>query len=178
MQGLADFAADIGIAIAYLVPAFGYIFAIVAFLFGAWGFWQQAQPHNPLRGKPWLPWVALVLSGVFASFDRILTMANNSGGSSITVGTGGAFGYVPSASGVLGSTPANTVVNVVEIFQGFFQSFGAMMALMAVLAWWAVMRGVSRRHQGGCLVQFAFGVMLINVLPLASFLAALFSANS
>ena len=37
MQGLADFAADIGIAIAYLVPAFGYIFAIVAFLFGAWG---------------------------------------------------------------------------------------------------------------------------------------------
>ena len=96
----------------------------------------------------------------------------------ITVGTGGAFGYVPSASGVLGSTPANTVVNVVEIFQGFFQSFGAMMALMAVLAWWAVMRGVSRRHQGGCLVQFVFGVMLINVLPLATFLTALFSANS
>ena len=51
-------------------------------------------------------------------------------------------------------------------------------ALMAVLAWWAVMRGVNRRHQGGCLVQFVFGVMLINVLPLATFLAALFSANS
>ena len=51
----------------------------------------------------------------------------------ITVGTGGAFGYVPSASGVLGSTPANTVVNVVEIFQGFFQSFGAMMALLVLL---------------------------------------------
>ncbi|CAM3952723.1 Hypothetical protein RMHFA_05086 (plasmid) [Roseomonas mucosa] len=175
MQGLANFAADVGGAITFLVPAFCYLAAIAAFLFGAWGFWQQAQPHNPFRGKPWIPWVSLVLSGVFASFDGILTMANRSGGSSIIVGTGGAFGYVPSASGALGATPAETVVNVVTIFQGFFQAFGAMMALMAVFAWWAVMRGISRRPQGGCLVQFVFGVMLINVLPLATFLAALFA---
>ena len=134
MQGLANFAADVGGAITFLVPAFCYLAAIAAFLFGAWGFWQQAQPHNPFRGKPWIPWVSLVLSGVFASFDGILTMANRSGGSSIIVGTGGAFGYVPSASGALGATPAETVVNVVTIFQGFFQAFGAMMALMAVFA--------------------------------------------
>ena len=180
MQGFVDFAAEIGIALAYLVPAFAYLAAIGTFLFAGWGFWQQAQPANPFRGKPWIPVLSLILSGVFAAFPRILTLASNSGGGSVTVGTGGAFGYVPSvgAGGVLGATPAETIVNVVQVFQGFFQAFGAMMALLAVFTWWSVVRGASRRGQGGCLVQFAFGVALINVLPLSRLLATLFRANT
>ncbi|USQ74037.1 hypothetical protein NF552_22825 (plasmid) [Roseomonas mucosa] len=55
MQGLANFAADVGTAIAYLVPALCYLAAIATFLFGAWGFWQQAQPHNPFRASPGSP---------------------------------------------------------------------------------------------------------------------------
>lgn len=180
MQGLVDFAADVGIALAYLVPTFAYLSAISAFLFAGWGFWRQAQPDNPFRGKPWIPLVSLLLSGVFASFDSVLTMANRSGGSAVTVGTGGPFGYAPAtgAGGVLGATPAETIVNVVEIFQAFFQSFGAMMALFAVIAWSAAMRGTSRRSKGSCGIQFAFGVALINVLPLSRFLAEIFRANA
>jgi hypothetical protein len=180
MQGLVNFAADIGIAIAYLVPAFAYLMAIGTFLFAGWGFWQQAQPASPFRGKPWIPVVSLLLSGVFAAFPRILTLASNSGGGSVTIGNGGAFGYVPAAGagGVLGSTPAETVINVVQVFQGFFQAFGAMMALLAVFALWSVIRTASRRSMGSCFVQFAFGVALINVLPLSRFLAAIFRANT
>lgn len=180
MQGFVDVAAEGGIAIAYLVPAFAYIMAISSFLFAGWGFWLQSQPINPFRGKPWVPVLSLLVSGVFASLPRILTMATNSGGGSVTVGTGGSFGYVPSVStsSVLGSTPAETVVNVVEVFQQFFQAFGAMMALMAIYASWSVVRGASRRGQSGCLVQFVFGVLLINVLTVAQYLTKLFQANT
>lgn len=180
MQGFVDFGRDIGLALAVLLPAFCYLAALGLFMTAGWGFWRQSQPDNPFRGKPWLPVIALVLSGVFASFDRILTMANISGGSTVTVGVGGAFGYVPPATtgGVLGATPVATVINVIEIFQHFFQAFGAMMAFFAVLTWWAVMRGTSRRGSSSCLVQFVFGVMLINVLQLSTWLSDIFRANT
>ena len=46
----------------------------------------------------------------------------------------------PSASGVLGSTPGASVVNVVQLFQYFFQAFGAACVFYVVtsytLAFW------------------------------------------
>ena len=82
MQGLVDFASQIGEVFAVLLPTFAYLTALGCFLFAAWGFWMQGQPHNPFRGRPWIPFVSLILAGAFASFDKILSMALASGGSS------------------------------------------------------------------------------------------------
>src|SRR3954451_22666497 len=114
MSGLVAFASQIGLVFSSLLPAFCYLGAMVLFIIAAWGFWQQAQPHNPYRGRPWIPLVSLLLSGVLASFDRILTMANITGGSTVTVSLA-AIGYVPpTGSGTfLGANPATTIVNVV-----------------------------------------------------------------
>jgi len=177
MQGLVNFAAEVGGALAILLPAFSYLAAIGLFIFAGWAFWRMAQPDNPWRGKPWVPVMSLVLCGVFASFDRILTMANRSGGSSVNVVlTSSLTGYSPAtpAGGMLGATPGDTILNVVTIFESFFQAFGAMVAFFAILTWWNVMRGVSNRRPGGCFVQFVFGVMLINVLQISTWLVAIF----
>src|SRR5271157_3125780 len=80
MQGLVDFASQVGEAFAVLLPTFAYLAALGCFLFAAWGFWVQAQPHNPFRGRPWIPFVSLILAGAFANFDKILSMALASGG--------------------------------------------------------------------------------------------------
>ncbi len=177
MQGLVNFASQIGFGMDILLPAFCYLAAIGLFLFAGWGFWQQSQPHNPFRGRPWIPWVALVLCGACASFDRLLTKANVSAGTNLPVSlVAGLTGYTaPTATGVLGATPANTVVNVVQLFQGFFQAFGAMACFFAVMAWWAVVKAQSNRSQTGCSVQFAFGIMLINILTISQWLANTFS---
>ena len=176
MQGLANFAAAVGQCFQILLPTFCYIAALSLFLFAGWGFWRQAQPDNPFRGKPWVPFVALLFCGVFASFDRFLTLANRSGGSSITVGfAAGLSSYTaPSTTDVLGSTPADSIVNIVQIFQLFFQAFGAMMAFAAVYALWSVMKGTSRRTPGAFFVQFVFAVMLINVLTISQWLVSFF----
>lgn len=73
MQGLVNLVNDFALAMAWLLPMACYIAAWIAFLTGAWGLWQQRQSQNPFVGRPWVPWIGIVLSGVFATFDRILT---------------------------------------------------------------------------------------------------------
>lgn len=178
MEGLVRFASEIGFALAALLPTFCYLAALGSFLFAAWGFWMQARPDNPFRGRPWIPIVSLVLCGAFASFDKVLTMANASGGSAINVSIGALTSYTPpdAPGNPLGATPGDTILNVVALFQKFFQAFGAIAALFAVSSWRSVINGRSRRSQGGCGVQFVFGVMLINILSIAQWIVGIFRA--
>jgi hypothetical protein len=180
MQGLVDFASQIGEAFAILVPTFCYLAALACFLFAAWGFWMQSQPHNPFHGRPWIPFLSLVLSGAFASFDKVLSMALASAGSTVTASISSLSSYsaptVPDASTLMGPTPSATLVNILTLFQAFFQSFGAMVAFFALLAWRSVVNGHANRSQMGCVVQFTFGIMLINILAIANALIAMFVA--
>jgi hypothetical protein len=180
MQGLVDFASQIGEVFAVLLPTFCYLAALACFLFAAWAFWMQTQPHNPFRDRPWIPFVSLVLAGAFASFDKVLSMALASGGSSLSASITTLSSYSPpsvSASpSMLGSTPATALVNVVTLFQAFFQSFGAMCTFFALLSWRSVVNGHANRSQMGCVVQFVFGIMLINILAIANALVAMFVA--
>jgi hypothetical protein len=180
MQGLADFASQIGEAFAILVPTFCYLAALSCFLFAAWGFWMQSQPLNPFRGRPWIPFLSLVLAGAFASFDKVLSMALATGGSSLTASISSLSSYsaptVSDASTLMGSTPSATLVNIVTLFQAFFQSFGAMVAFFALLSWRSVVNGHANRSQMGCVVQFVFGIMLINILAITNALVTMFVA--
>ncbi len=177
MQGLVDFASQIGLIFAILLPPACYLGACALFLQAGWGFWLQAQPDNPYRGRPWVPWLSLVLCGVLASFDRFLTKANVSAGSGVVVSLSPLVSYAPvTPSGAfLGATPGATIVDVVVLFQAFFQAFGAMACLFAVLSWHARMKGRSNASPGGCGVQFAFGIALINVKTIAQWLVNTFT---
>ena len=83
--------------------------------------------------------------------------------------------WIPMAALLLGSTPADSVVAIVQTFQLFFQAFGAMMAFAAVYALWSTMRGTSRRTPGACFVQFVFAVTLINVVTVSQWLVGFFT---
>jgi hypothetical protein len=177
MQGLTTFAYAVGQGFAVLLPTFCYLASLSLFLFAGWGFWRQSQPDNPFRGKPWIPIASLLFCGVFASFPRFLTLANRSAGSDITVGIAGLSSYsTPTpTSNILGTTPADSVVAIVQTFQLFFQAFGAMMAFAAMYALWSTLRGTSRRTAGACCVQFVFAVMLINVVTISQWLVGFFT---
>ena len=177
MQGLVNFAQQCALIFAVLLPTFLYISALALFLFAVWGMWMQAQPHNPFRGRPWVPWVSLIMSGAFASFPTILNKVNISAGSTVTTQVvAGLQSYTtPNTTNILGATPGDTVLNIVEAFQGFFQAFGAMCVFFAMLAWHAIVAGRSNRSQSSCAVQFVFGVMLLNVLTISHWLVNVFT---
>ena len=152
MQGLVDFASQVGEAFAILIPTFCYLAALMCFLFAAWGFWMQSHPQNPFFGRPWIPFLSLVLSGAFASFDKILNMALATAGSSVTASISSLSSYspptVPNGSALMGASPSATLVNIVTLFQAFFQSFGAMVVFFALLSWRSVVNGQANRSQG------------------------------
>lgn len=177
MQGFVNFAGYLGNAIAILLPTFCYLAAIALFLTSTWGFWMQSHPHNPYRGRPWVPFIALLLSGAFASFPAMLTMANNTVGTGVQAQVSALTSYVPPpvGGGVLGASPGEAIVNVVKLFLGFFQAFGALCCFFAMWNWNAVMAGRSNRSAGGCGVQFLFGVMLINILTVSKWLVSVFT---
>ena len=177
MQGLVNFAQQCALIFAVLLPTFLYCSALGLFLFAAWGLWQQAQPHNPFRGKPWIPWVSLLLSGACASFPAILNKVNISGGSTVAMNVGSdltSYTSTIDTSSILGATPGDTVLNIVQAFQGFFQVFGATCCFFAMMAWWAVMSGRNNRSWGGCGVQFVFGAMLMNIYTISQWLVGVF----
>jgi hypothetical protein len=151
--------------------------SLFCFIFSAWGFWLQASPGNPFAGRPWVPLISLLLSGAFASFTKVLSMANASAGTNLAVTLNPLTSYTPPTAPVgLGATPGDTMVNVVTLFQLFFQSFGAMACFVAMVRWRSVINGQSNSSQTACLVQFAFGIMLINVLTIAQWLQTIFQA--
>ncbi len=178
MQGFVNFASQIGLIFAVLLQPACYLGALALFLYAGWGFWRQAQPDNPYRGRPWVPSVSLLLCGVLASFDRFLTKANVSAGSTVVVRMSDAVSYTPTASTatVLGANPGEMIVNTVQLFALFFQSFGAMACLVAVFAWHASMTGRGNHSRSACGVRFAFGIALINIQTLSRWLVATFTA--
>ena len=64
MQGLVSFASQIGLAFAIVIQPICYLGALFLFLKGGWGLWRMAQPDNPHRGRPWVPFVSILIAGV------------------------------------------------------------------------------------------------------------------
>ena len=174
MQGFVNFTSQVGLIFAVLLHPACYLGALGLFLYAGWGFWRQSQPDNPYRGRPWVPSVSLLTCGVVASFDRFLTKANVSAGSTVVVRFSDAVSYTPTAATgtILGANPGEMIVNVVDLFAQFFQSFGAMACLVAVFAWHASNTGRGNHSRSSCGVRFAFGVALINIQTLARWAVA------
>ena len=173
MQGLVDLSTAIADGMSILLPAFCYLMACACFCFALWTLWTWSEPHSRYshwhHHRPWVPWVSLLLSGVFATFPQFLTMANVSAGTSLTVGlTTYAPTTPPNANNILGASPNASVVNVVTLFQYFFQAFGAACVFWAIVRWRGIINGRMQGSPTSCGVQFVFGVCCINIVTIAT----------
>jgi len=182
VQGLVNLTTGIADGIAVLLPAFCYLAACSCFLFFGWTLWTWSQPHHRHHHslhKPWVPFVSLVLTGVFASFPSFLTRADVSAGTGLAVSlTGYAPTTPPIAPGTLvGANPQQTVTNVVTMFQHFFQAFGAACVFWSIMRWRAIVNGRAEGSPTACAVQFVFGVMCINVVSVANGVLAYFETG-
>jgi hypothetical protein len=181
VQGLVNLATTIADGISVLLPAFCYLAACGSFLFAAWAFRNYAyypDHRHHFHARPWIPWVSLVLCGVFATFPGFLTMANVTEGSGLVIGlTTYSPTTPPVASNPLGATPGATVVNVVTLFQYFFQAFGAAVVFWAIVTWRAIINARSNGSQTACGVQIIFGVLLINIISVANGIVSLLTTG-
>jgi len=182
MQGLVNFTTAIADGIAVALPTFCYLAACGCFMYFAWTLWKWSEPHGRYHHhrieRPWAPFISLALSGVFASFPTFLTMANVSAGTNLVVGlTAYSATTAPDASGVLGTTPDATVINVVTLFRYFFQAFGAACVFWAILRWRGIINGRLNGSPTACGVQFAFGILCINIVTVATGIESFFNTG-
>lgn len=171
MQGFANFADDIGQAISVVLPALCYILGMGFILAAGCGLWHLSSGrHSRLAARPWMPFVTLFIGAALLTFDRMLNLGEATLGSSQQVSVAdGMTSYTPpaaGASGVVGTSPEQTILNVVNMFQYFFMSYGALVVLTGILALHHVSEG--RRSHGPLLpaiqIAFGFGVMNINTI--------------
>lgn len=172
MEGLVNFLRDIAIAGSWFLPAACYIAASFLFIGGVWGIWQQSQPQNPYVGKPWVPYLSIVLSGAFAAFDRILTKSAKSADLDVDVSLSSESptGYTGGGTLLNGAGPHDAILEIVKDFALFFQVFGAWVAFFALLSWKDSAAGKNNRTKLACLGQFALGVILLNPVKEANWL--------
>ncbi len=182
MQGLVNFTTAIADSIAVGLPALCYLMACSCFFFAVWTFrgWAYTHHghHHHFHNRPWVPFVSLILCGVFASFPQFLSKANVSAGTDLVVSlTTYAATQPGNVNNILGATPQNTVVNVVRLFQYFFQAFGAACVFWAIVTWRSIVNGRTNGSPTGCGIQFAFGVMCINIVTIANGVVRLFQTG-
>jgi hypothetical protein len=181
MQGLVDFSTSVADGIAVVLPAFCYLMACGCFLFFGWTLWTWAQPHGRHHHhwhRPWVPFVSLILAGVFATFPNLLTMASVSAGTNLAVTLGSYTPTTaPTATTIAGATPSASVLNVVTLFQYFFQAFGAACVFWAIVTWRAIINGRVSGSPTACGVQFVFGVMCINIVSVATMVVSFFQTG-
>lgn len=174
MQGFVNLAADIGVVIAMLIPLVCYTMGGSLLIGSIYGFWQQMKPGSESNRHPFLPWAALFTSATLLSYDRMLTFANNSfgGGASASLSTN-LTSYAPAtvnAGALMGSTPEDTLLNIIDAFDFFFKAYGALVVLFGVLGVYHLTKGHRHHHHtlGKPVVQIVFGVAVMNVQSIAA----------
>jgi hypothetical protein len=182
MQGFVNFADDIGVAISVIIPAICYLAGTGFILAAGWGMWQLSHggySHRRLMARPWTPFVTLFIGAALLSYDRILNLGEATLGSAQQASmAAGMTSYTPPTvdPGTLtGTSPEQTVLNVINVFDYFFMSYGALIVLMGILALHHVSEGRRRHGPSLALVQIVFGFGVMNIDTIAPFVMSYFT---
>lgn len=173
MQGFVNLAADIGVALAVLIPTICYLMGGGLLIAALFGFWQQSKPGSEASRHPFLPWAALFTSATLLSYDRMLTFANNSFGGGVSASlSGNLTTYAPAtvnAATMMGATPEDTLLNIIAAFEYFFKAYGALIVLFGVLGLYHLSKGNRHHHHtlAKPMVQIVFGIAVMNVQSIA-----------
>src|SRR5947209_3804395 len=121
MQGFINQAADLGYSIAVIVALICYL-AVARFVLGSlWEIYRVVRSEGRLQ--LWAPIAGIFIGSALLSFDKLLNAANGTLGSSHTASMSSLTSYTPPSinqNGIVGATPQETWLNIINIFDPFF----------------------------------------------------------
>ena len=170
MQGFVNLGADVGVAIAVLIPLICYLTGGGLLIASIYWFWQWLNPARSIR-HPWMPFAALFTASALLSYQRMLNFANGTFGGGVTTSSSALTSYtVPTLdpSTMAGATPEDTLLNIITAFEFFFQSYGALVVLFGLLGLYHVMQGNRQHSASKPIVQMVFGIAVMNVHSIAA----------
>jgi hypothetical protein len=172
MQGFVNFADDIGVAISILIPTICYLVGVSFIMAAGWGFMQLSKgAHGRIASHPWMPFVTLFIGAALLSYDRMLNLAEATIGSAQTASmSDGLTSYTPptvNPASLVGNSPEQTILNVINVFEYFFVCYGALIVLGGILALKYVSEGRRRHGPSLAIVQIVFGLAVMNIDTIA-----------
>jgi len=172
MQGFVNFADDIGVALAFLIPMICYLAGTGFVLAAGWGMWQLSKHGHGYH-------VTLFVGAALLSYDRMLNLAEGTIGSAQTAAMSDSLtSYTPpnvDPNTLMGNSPEQTVLNVINVFEYFFVTYGALIVLMGIFALKHVCEGRRRHGPSLAIVQIAFGLGVMNIDSIAPAVMAYFT---
>ena len=182
MQVFVNFADDIATAISFLIPAICYICGASFMIAAGWGFMQLSKGGGLIAARPWIPFVALTVGAALLSYDRMLNLGEGTMGSSQTAALSDSLtAYTPptvNPGSLVGNSPGQTVLNVINVFLYFFVSYGALIVLFGIFGLKHIAEGRRRHGPSLALVQIVFGFMVMNIDTLAPIIMGYFTGTS
>jgi hypothetical protein len=164
MLTLLNFAIDIANVIDALIPIACYLIGlclVIGSIIAIYAIGESGRGQT--RTHLGIAIGSFVLGVVLVNFDRFLTALDRTLASNHTATVGGGLlAYKTAPDTIVGATPADTFLAVLNEFAFFFWSFGALMVLRGLLK----MKRAGREQGqtiGGALVHIAFGGLLMNI---------------
>jgi hypothetical protein len=164
MPGFINLAADLGYSVSVIVALICFLAGAGFVLGGLWGIYRVVRSEGRLR--LWAPIAGIFIGSALLSFDKLLNAANATLGSSHTASMSSLTSYTPPSidpNGIVGATPQQTWLNIINLFDPFFMAYGAAIVLWALLEAKGMAQGHRRYAPSRVIVHFTFGVFLLNI---------------
>jgi len=177
MVGVLSFASSLGNAIGWLLPSLCYIVGGSMMISAIWGFYARSTLQNGLVTKGFAPEILFLGSGIFLSFPKFLNMLNASFGftatASLVQGQDGSVApYSFDAASFTQSVsqgPTALIKTMIDVFDPYFISYGALIAFLMVKREIDRARGRNDSSAAVNMTALAFSMIMMNVEKVSQF---------
>ncbi|WP_259654894.1 hypothetical protein [Gluconacetobacter dulcium] len=134
MEGLFDFAQDIGLALSWVLPLLCYVGGTWFLVGGLLGILQRSAAQNGLLAKPFVPELMIAVGATFLSFPEFLNVGNRTLGFAANVDLGASQKLsfsTDTLSNAAKGGPLQTLTAILTVWHTYFACYGALIVYFA-----------------------------------------------
>ena len=171
MQGLYALGQDIGLALAWILPALCYISGGSFIAGGIWGIFQRSSMANGFLSKGFVPELMIAAGATLLSFPEFLTAGSSTLGLTASAAMGGTTQEVSfsaqSLTTAASSGPAGVLTDILNEFSAYFACYGALIVYFAIVRQVGRAKGANNSSLAVNLIMMIAGFLVMNVDVLA-----------
>lgn len=165
MEGLFDFAQDIGSALGWLLPALCYIGGSWLLATGAMGIVQRSRQPLGFLTQPFVPELMIAVGATFLSFPEFLNAGNRTLGFDANAGLGApakvSFSTDALANAAKGG-PLQALTAILTVWHSYFAAYGALIVYFGLVRQVGRAKGTNNSSPGLNMVMIVAGFMVMN----------------
>ncbi|MFT8482607.1 MAG: hypothetical protein ABF689_06315 [Gluconobacter cerinus] len=165
MEGLFDFAQDLGAALSWLLPFLCYVGGGCFLLSGVMGIFQRSSISNGLLSKGVVPEMMILVGATFLSFPEFLNMGNRTLGFEGNAGIGTPAKMSFSSDALMTAAqrgPLAALTAILNVFHVYFAAYGALIVYFAIVRQMGRAKGTNNSSTGLNMVMGIAGFLVMN----------------